>query len=85
MSDIYKALYFQSDVVVFENIDKANYRRLDIVFQLIKTGTYRLHKRYMLQNSMLIESTGMLNTVVISELNANGKYFVFTSTTVRHL
>lgn len=80
LSDIYKALYSQSDVIVFENIEKANFRCLDIVFQLIKTGTYRLHKRYMLQNSMLVEATGMLNTASISELNANGKYFVFTST-----
>ncbi len=80
LDDIYKALYAQSEVIVFENIEKANFRCLDIVFQLIKNGTYRLHKRYMLQNSMLVESTGMLNTATISELNANGKYFVFTST-----
>lgn len=80
LSDLYKALYSQSEVVVFENIDKANFRCLDVVFQLIKNGTYRLSKRYVLQNNMLVDSTGMLNTVSISELNTNGKYFVFTST-----
>ncbi len=80
LSDLYKALYAQSDVIVFENIDKANFRCLDIVFQLIKSGLYRLQKRYVLHNSMLVESTGMLNTASISELNANGKYFIFTST-----
>lgn len=80
LSDLYKALYSQSEVVVFENIDKANFRCLDVVFQLIKNGTYRLAKRYVLQNNMLVDSTGMLNTASISELNTNGKYFVFTST-----
>jgi len=80
LSDLYKALYSQSDVIVFENIDKANFRCLEIVFQLMKTGTYRLHKRYVLQNNMLMDATGMLNTASIDELNANGKYFVFTST-----
>ncbi len=80
LSDIYKALYSQSDVIVFENIEKANFRCLDIVFQLIKTGTYPLHKRYIFHKCMLVESTGMLNTASISEINANGKYFVFTST-----
>lgn len=80
LSDLYKALYSQSDVIVFENIDKANFRCLDIVFQLIKSGIYRLQKRYVLHNNMLVESTGMLNTASISELNTNGKYFIFTST-----
>lgn len=80
LSDLYKALYSQSEVVVFENIEKANFRCLDIVFQLIKNGSYHLQKRYVLQNSMLVESTGMLNTASISELNTNGKYFIFTST-----
>ena len=80
LSDLYKALYSQSDVIVFENIDKANFRCLDMVFQLIKSGIYRLQKRYVLHNGMLVESTGMLNTASISELNANGKYFIFTST-----
>ena len=80
LSDLYKALYSQSDVIVFESIDKANFRCLDMVFQLIKSGIYRLQKRYVLHNGMLVESTGMLNTASISELNANGKYFIFTST-----
>lgn len=80
LSDLYKALYSQSEVVVFENVDKANFRCLDVVFQLVKNGTYRLAKRYVLQNNMLVDSTGMLNTASISELNTNGKYFIFTST-----
>lgn len=80
LSDLYKALYSQSEVVVFENIDKANFRCLDIILQLVKNGTYQLPKRYVLQNNMLVDSTGMLNTNLISELNTNGKYFIFTST-----
>lgn len=80
LSDLYQALYTQSEAVVFENIEKANFRCLEIVRQLIKTGTYCLNKRYVLQNNMLVESTGMLNTASVSELKANGKYFVFTST-----
>ncbi len=80
LSDLYKALYSQSDVIVFENIDKSNLRCIYKVFQHIKIGIYRLQKRYVLHNGMLVESTGMLNTASISELNANGKYFIFTST-----
>ncbi len=80
LSDLYKALYSPTEVIVFENLDKANFRCLNIVFQLIKSGTYRLQKRYVVQKNMLVESTGTLNTVSVSELFANGKYFIFTST-----
>ena len=79
LSDLYKALYSQTDIVMFENIEKANYRCLEMLLQLIRQGAYHLQKRYILQNNMLVESTGTLNTTAISELNANGKYFVFTS------
>ena len=80
LSDLYKALYSQTDIILFENLEKANYRCLDMLLQLIQQGTYHLQKRYILQNNMLVESTGMLNTAAISQINANGKYFVFTST-----
>lgn len=80
LNDLYKALYIPSDIVIFENIEKSNYHCLNILLQLIKNGSYRLQKRYVLQNHMLVESTGVLNTDSVSELSANGKYFVFTST-----
>ncbi|MBF0779665.1 MULTISPECIES: AAA family ATPase [unclassified Granulicatella] len=80
MSDLYKGLYSQSDVVVFEHVDKANFRYLEVVMQLVKNGNYQLTKRYSLQNNVLVDSTGMLNTTSISEFNTNGKYFIFTAT-----
>lgn len=80
LSDLYKALYSQTDIVVFENIEKANYRCLEILLQLLQTGKCHLQKRYILQNNILVESTGTLNTTSIDEITANGKFFVFTST-----
>ena len=81
INDLYKALYEQSDIVVFENIEYAGFSSLEILKQLLCEGLYHLPKRYRVQNGMLAESTGMLNTDSVSRLSANGKYFVFTSTT----
>lgn len=79
LSDLYKALYDSHEIVVFKNIEKANYKCLEIISQLNKTGAYRLQKRYVHQNGMLFDASGVLNTSTISELKGDGKYFVFTS------
>lgn len=79
-SDLYKALNKNTEIVIFENIDKTPIALLDILYQLISTGIYKLSKRYMLSRGSLVEITGILNTETISELHANGKIFVFTTT-----
>ena len=80
LSDLYKALYSNNETIVFENIEKGLLSQIDILYQLVNVGSYKLTKRYMLNNGSLVESSGLLNTELISELSANGKYFVFTST-----
>ena len=79
LSDIYKALYGQNDIVVFENYEKTHSSNLEIISQLVQEGKYNLNKRYALQNNMLIEATGALLTNSIDVLNSNGKFFVFVS------
>ncbi len=79
LSDIYKALYGQNDIVVFENYEKSHSSNLEVVSQLVQEGKYNLNKRYALQNNMLVEATGTLLTNSIDVLNSNGKFFVFVS------
>ncbi len=79
MSDLYKVLNKNTEVVVFEDIDKATVGQLDILYQLMYSGTYRLPKRYMMNNGSLVEATGVLNTELVSELQTNGKFFILTS------
>ncbi len=80
LSDLYKALNTNTESVVFENIEKASLAQLDIMYQLLTEGVYKLTKRYMVNNGSLVEATGILNTELISEVVANGKFFIFTST-----
>lgn len=80
LSDLYKFLNTNTESVVFENIEKASLAHLDIIYQLLTEGVYKLTKRYMVNNGSLVEATGILNTELISEIATNGKFFVFTST-----
>lgn len=80
LSDLYKALNTNTESVVFENIGKASLTQLDIIYQLLTEGVYKLTKRYMVNKGSLVEATGILNTELISEVATNGKFFIFTST-----
>lgn len=79
LSDLYKFLNTNTESVVFENIEKASLTQLDIIYQLLVEGVYKLTKRYMVNNGSLVEATGILNTELISEISTNGKFFVLTS------
>jgi hypothetical protein len=77
LSDLFKALNTNTETVVFENIDKASLGQLDIIYQLLTEGTYKLSKRYMVNNGSLVEATGILNTELVSEIATNGKFFCY--------
>src|SRR5690606_73615 len=77
LTDLYKCLYAKSDIVLFEQIDKAPSRVLDSITQLTTTGKYALPARYIMDKNNLVEATGALLQQSISEIYANGKYFVF--------
>ncbi|SEM73276.1 AAA+-type ATPase, SpoVK/Ycf46/Vps4 family [Mesobacillus persicus] len=77
LSDLYKCLYAKTDVVLFENIDKAPSRVLDAIGQLTISGSYALPARYIMDKNKLVEATGALLQQSISEIYANGKYLVF--------
>ncbi len=79
LSDLYKCLYGQSDVVVFDNFDKCHQNMRDVIKTLTTTGKYTLGARYLFQNGTLVEATGMLLKNLVSEVSSNGKYFVFIS------
>lgn len=79
ISDLFMALNTNSESITFENVDKATIAQLDILYQLISDGVYKLSKRYMVSNGSLVEASGVLNTELISEINSNGKYFVLVT------
>lgn len=79
LSDLYKCLYGQSDMVLFDNFDKCHSSIIDVVATLAATGKYTLGSRYIFQNNNLIEATGMLLENSISEITSQSKYFVFSS------
>ena len=77
LSDLYTCLYGASDLVLFENIDKAPSKVIDAITALTSTGFYQLPARYTVEQNKLIETTGMLTEQTISDIYANGKFFVF--------
>lgn len=79
ISDLYKALNTNTESVVFDNIDKSTVAQLDIIYQLLSEGVYHLTKRYMDNNGSLVDGTGVLNTTMVSQISANGKFFVMAS------
>ncbi len=79
LSDLYKSLNTNTESVVFEDIDKATIAQLDIIYQLLTEGIYKLPNRYMNNNGSLVEATGVLNTELVSEIATNGKFFIMTS------
>ena len=80
LSDLYRALYQISEIVVFAHFEMATKKQLDAIYQLISKGIYHLDRRYVDRNGMLVDATGVLATETISEISSNGKSFVFTST-----
>jgi len=79
LSDLYKCLYGESDIVMFDNCDKCHSSIIDVIELLTITGKYTLSSRYVFQNNNLVESNGMLLQNSISEISSNNKYFVFVS------
>ena len=79
ISDLYKALNTNTESVVFDNIEKSTVAQLDIIYQLLSEGVYHLTKRYMDNNGSLVDGTGVLNTTMVSQISANGKFFVMAS------
>ena len=80
LSDLYKNLNTNTESILFEDVDKASLSHLEIIYQLLSEGTYKLSKRYMMNNGSLVEANGVLNTELISEIASNGKFFIFTTT-----
>jgi SpoVK/Ycf46/Vps4 family AAA+-type ATPase len=79
LSDLYKALYEMSDVVLFESFEKCHSCIIDILTSLVQNGFYLMDKRYAAQNGVLVEATGSLMQDSIGQINVNGKFFVFIS------
>ncbi|GIP52342.1 AAA family ATPase [Paenibacillus vini] len=79
LSDLYKAMYTNSDVVIVERFELAHKAFIDVLSGLIVQGKYQLGARYAMQNNVLVEATGVLAHNSVSELSANGKFFVFVT------
>jgi SpoVK/Ycf46/Vps4 family AAA+-type ATPase len=79
LSDLYKSLYEQSGIIVFDNFEKCHSSIIAVIEALTVTGKYTLEARYIFQNNSLVQATGMLLQNSISEISSNGKYFIFIS------
>ncbi len=79
LSDLYKALYEHSEIVLFNNFEKCHVSMLEVLSSLSQTGTFVMNKRYALSGGNLIEATGALIQNTISQISANGKFFIFVS------
>lgn len=79
LTDLYKMLKGESEVIIFEEIEKASPQILIALSQLIVTGKVKLKSRYAYQQGELIEIHGRLMQESFDEIEANGKYLVFSS------
>lgn len=79
LSDLYKGLYGENDIVLFKNFDKCHPSVIDVITTLTIAGRYTLGSRYMFQNNNLVEATGVLLQNSISELTSNDRFFLFSS------
>lgn len=79
LSDLYSSLTSKGNIVVFDAPEKAGAKELNIIQQLLEKGICKLDKRYVSQNGMLMESTGVLLSNPISEISADNKFFIFIS------
>jgi SpoVK/Ycf46/Vps4 family AAA+-type ATPase len=79
LSDLYKSLYENSDIIVFDNFEKCHSSIIAVIEALTVTGKYTLEARYIFQKNSLVQATGMLLQNSISEISSNGKYFIFIS------
>lgn len=77
LSDLYKGLYSEGDIVIFDNYEKCDSKAIEVIKTLGMEGKYNLDSRYMLQNNNLIQASGLLSENTISEISTNSKYFVF--------
>ena len=79
LTDIYKALKGNADVIIFEQLETAPPQILANLSQLIVTGKIKLQSRYVYRNGELVELYGRLTDESFDEITANGKYLIFAS------
>lgn len=79
LSDLYRGLYQSSEIIVFDNIELADNKQIDALYQLMSRGIYHLDQRYLEKMGMLYPATGILSAQTISEIHSNDKLFVLVS------
>ena len=79
LSDLYRALYQSTDIIVFDNLERADSKHINALYQLMSHGIYHLEQRYIEKMGILYPATGVLSTDIISEIHANDKIFVLIS------
>ncbi|MDR2697598.1 MAG: AAA family ATPase, partial [Holophagales bacterium] len=77
LSDLYRVLCENSDVILFENFENCHDDALQVIISLVAQGKYTLSERYAEQGGNLVQATGALMQTAVSEITANGKYFAF--------
>ncbi|MEC2075952.1 AAA family ATPase [Metabacillus fastidiosus] len=80
LSDLYKALYGNSTIIVFRNIEKCPTFIISKLTQLLEGGKVKLNGRYGYENGDLYRVHGRLLENSFDEIKANGQYFLFVST-----
>ena len=79
LQDLFALLSKSDSILVFLNFEQCFTGYLSMITQLLKTGKITLNKRYILNNHQLVESTNVLSSDSIGNLEANQQYLVFVS------
>ncbi len=79
LQDLYAILAHDHTIVVIQNFENCQPRFLSMLIELLEQGRIQLSKRYVLQNSQLMDASNMLSSAAISSIEANEHYFICLS------
>lgn len=78
-SDLYKALYGNSSILVFQNVEKCPTSIISKLTQLLENGRIKLDGRYGYENGNLYRVHGSLLENSFDEIKAKGQFLLFVS------
>lgn len=78
-TDLYKALTGKTPCVLFEDIEQARPEVLETLTEILRTGSWKLNRRYVAQNGTLVDASGALNADAVAEIPWKDTFLIFTT------
>ena len=79
IQDLYSLLTKKDCLIGIQNFELGHRSYLNMLCELIQTGSIRLNKRYLFNKDQLVENNNILASDTIQALHANNQYFLFIS------